>query len=184
MFDDVAVGILVGEIEGEQAERSTGLAIGMGITNPRVAFVHDLGERVAHVGTFAPEFASHRAKPAAAPKFAEVFVGGIVSHGAVTIFCFRVGPTVFDIRRELLPNLGLHTASLGEGFEDDEVGEGSDECFLSVWKSANAVAESRHAPLRSVRAGEGPVANVLHAPQDSIVSAGEVVFRVKDPRVS
>ena len=86
LFDDVAVGVLVGEIEGEQAERSTGLAIGMGITNPRVAFVHDLGERVAHVGTFAPEFASHRAKPAAAPKFAEVFVGGVVSHGAVTIF--------------------------------------------------------------------------------------------------
>ena len=91
---------------------------------------------------------------------------------------------MFNVRRELFPNLGLHTASLGEGFEDDEVGEGSDECFLSVWQSANAVAESRHAPLRGVRAGEGPVANILHAPQDSIVSAGEVVFRIKDPRVS
>ena len=86
LFDDVAVGLLVGEIESEQAKCSTGLAIGMGITNPGVAFVHDLGERVAHVGTFAPEFASYRAKPAAAPKFAEVFVGGIVSHGTVTIF--------------------------------------------------------------------------------------------------
>ena len=91
---------------------------------------------------------------------------------------------MFDVRSEFFPNLGFHTASLGEGFEDDEVGEGGHECFLAVRKSADAVAESRHAPLRSVRAGEGPVANVLHAPQDSIVSAGEVVFRVKDPRVS